>query len=372
MRILRTLPTQVAATMTRPEVELLLCCARTCVDAEGAERISTLLQQHLDWPFLIQTALEHGVMPLLYQHLSTICPEAIPTAALKQLREYFHRNTGCNLFLTSELLKILHLLEIHGISALPFKGPTLAAFVYGNLALRQFVDLDILVHKQDLQKTKNLLITHGYQLPLTRGQEEAILKHHYHYAFVRDDGRFYVEMHWAFTRRYWPFPLDFACLWARRTTVSLAGTTVSTFSPEELLLILCVHGTKDRWAVLKWVCDVAELLRIYQAMDWGWVMAQARTSGGIRILLLGLSLAHTLLGAVLPKDVVHRMQADPVVHVLATQVRTQLYARLNGLPWEIDWHTFNLRVRERAQDRVQYFLSVISGKVVNLSFLSLD
>jgi len=55
MRIVRTLPTQVAATMARPEVELLLCCAHTCVDAESAERISILLQQHLDWPFLMNS-----------------------------------------------------------------------------------------------------------------------------------------------------------------------------------------------------------------------------------------------------------------------------------------------------------------------------
>jgi putative nucleotidyltransferase-like protein len=356
MRILGTLPTQVVATMTRPEVALLLCCARARVDAESAEQMSTLLQQHLDWPFLMQTALQHGVMPLLYQHLSTMCPEAIPTAALKQLREHFHRNAGYNLFLTRELLMVLHLLETHGIPALPFKGPTLAAFVYGHLALRQFGDLDILVHKQDIQRTKDLLTTHGYQLPLTRVQEEAILKYHYHYAFVRHDGRVHVEMHWAFTRRYWPVPLDFSCLWAHRTTLSLEGTTVSVFSPEELLLILCVHGSKDHWSILKWVCDVADLLRIHPTMDWGWVMERARTSGGIYILLLGLTLAHTLMGAVLPQEVVHRIQAAPVVSALATQVRTQLCARLNGLPWKNDWHTFNLRVRERVQDRVRYFL----------------
>jgi len=84
--------------------------------------------------------------------------------------------------------------------------------------------------------------------------------------------------------------------------------------------------------VLKWVCDVAELLRIHPAMDWEWVMKQARTSGVVRMLFLGLSLAHHLLGAVLPKDMEHRMQAAPVVHALAAQVRTQLCASLNGLP----------------------------------------
>ena len=36
-------------------------------------------------------------------------------------------------------------LPLQGIAAIPYKGPVLAAAVYGNLALRTFSDLDILV-----------------------------------------------------------------------------------------------------------------------------------------------------------------------------------------------------------------------------------
>jgi hypothetical protein len=356
MRHVHTLPAQSAATRPRPEVALLLCCARTCLDTATAERLSVLLQHDLDWSYVISVALQHGVMPLLYQHLHTLGPDALPPAALMQMREHFYANVGSTLFLSGELLRILQMLATHGIPALPFKGPTLAAAVYGNLALRQFSDLDILVHKQDLPRIKVLLTTHGYQLPLTRAKEEAVWKHHYHYAFVREDGRVLVEMHWAFTRRYWPVPLDPAYLWARPALVSLAGTPVSTFPPEVLLLILCVHGSKERWTLLKWVCDVAELLRRHQALDWERVLARARSSGGVRMLLLGLSVAHHLLGAALPQEVMRRIQANPVVHVLAVQVCAQLCARLNGVPWAVDRHTFYLRTRERVQDRMRYFL----------------
>jgi putative nucleotidyltransferase-like protein len=295
-------------------------------------------------------------MPLLYQSLRAVGSDVIPTAALTQLRTHYLANTKHNLFLTGELLRVLHLFDTHGIPALPFKGPTLAAAVYGKLALRQYSDLDILVHKQDIPHVKTLLTAHGYQLPLTHAQEEAIWKHHYHYAFVREDGRVMVEMHWAFTRQYWPVPLDLAHVWARPALVALAGTSVSTFPPEELLFILCVHGSKERWTLLKWVCDVAALLHTHQILDWGRVMEQARTAGGVRMLLLGLSLAHALLGAALPQDVVHRMQAAPMVHALAAQVRAQLCASLHGLSGEMDSHTFYLRVRERVQDRGRYLL----------------
>ena len=305
---------------------------------------------------MLATALQHGVLPLLYQHLQTLGPDLLPAAVLTQLRAHFYANVGATLFLTGELLRLLQLLETHGIPARPFKGPTLAASVYGNLALRQFSDLDILVHQADLPRITELLTTHGYQLPLTRAKAAALWNHHYHYAFVREDGHVLVEMHWAFTRRSWPVPLDPAFLWACSTPVSLIGTMVQTFSPEALLLILCVHGTKERWTLLKWVCDVAELLRRHPALDWGEVMEHARTAGGVRILLLGLSVAHQLLGAVLPPAVVHTIQADPVVPALTAQVCAQLCARLDGVPGTMDRHTFYLRTRERVQDRLRYFL----------------
>src|SRR5262245_10666576 len=126
------------------EVQLILCCAGTHIDAAKAERIKGLLSEEINWDFLIHIASQHGVMPLLYFTLKNTCLEAVPKAVLDQLRNYFYTNAAHNVFLTTELLKLLTLFEAHGIPAIPFKGPVLAASVYGNLSLRQFGDLDIL------------------------------------------------------------------------------------------------------------------------------------------------------------------------------------------------------------------------------------
>src|SRR5438309_495022 len=123
------------------------CRGRTCLDSERAERITALLQQNLDWQYLIQTALNHGVMPLLYWQLNKICPEALPNEVANDLRQHFHTNAWHNIILSRELLRLLSLFETHGIPAIPYKGPALAASAYGNLSLRQFCDLDVLLHK---------------------------------------------------------------------------------------------------------------------------------------------------------------------------------------------------------------------------------
>ena len=130
------------------ELELLLCCARTQVDQTTEEHIKELLQQGIDWTYLIQISAHHGIIPLLYQNLSTTYPELVPQPILSQMKDYCQSNIQHNLLLTQELFKLLTLFQKHKIPAIPFKGPVLAVSVYGNLALRPFCDLDILIDEQ--------------------------------------------------------------------------------------------------------------------------------------------------------------------------------------------------------------------------------
>ena len=123
----------------RPEIELLLSCARTSKDSESVSQITSLLQGDMDWAYLLRTARQHGMMPLLYWPLSTTCPEAVLQAILNQLRNQLHRNAHRDLVLTAELLKLLVLCEAQGIRAISYKGPTLAALAYGNLSLENLL-----------------------------------------------------------------------------------------------------------------------------------------------------------------------------------------------------------------------------------------
>lgn len=314
-------PTSVVG--TRPEIELLLCCTRTRLDSEKAEQLKNLLEKDIDWTYLTQLALRHGVMPLLYINLNSICPNAVPQITLEQYRSYFHTNTLHNLFLTSELLKLLNVFAEHGIPAIPYKGPVLAASVYGNITLRQFCDLDILVNEQDFLKSKELLISQGYRHWHELGWEAG---------FINDNNKIHIDLHQGITPWYFPFRLDFECLWQRLEPASLAGTTVVNLSAEDLLLILCVQLSRDcldnREQLIK-ICDIAELLRTRPTLDWEQVMEQARILGCMRMLFLGLFLANDLLEAALPEDVLQKIQADSAVKSLAVQVCDRLWQSLD-------------------------------------------
>jgi hypothetical protein len=106
----------------RPEFELLLCCARTRLEAPIVNQIRTILLGKVDWEYLIQMARRHQTMPLLYRNLRDTCPEAVPEEPLQQLGAYFQFNARQNLARTAELLRLSGVFEAAAVAALPFKG----------------------------------------------------------------------------------------------------------------------------------------------------------------------------------------------------------------------------------------------------------
>jgi len=342
------------------ENELLLGCARTALDSDMTGRVRGLLQRNINWEYLKKTAHAHGVLPLLYRSLSAVCPEAVPRPILDDLQRRFHLNDFQKRFMSKELIKVLDVLERHEIPAIPYKGPTLAVMAYGSLALRRFGDLDILIPERELFRTRELLTSQGYEL--NRGSAEtSYIENNYDYLFTNHDGRVHLEIHWAFTRKHWPFPIDLNRLWRRVEPVQLDGKTVSSFHPEDLLLILCVHGAKHYWERLGWICDIAELARVNKKIDWKRVTEQAVELRSNRPLLLGLDLARKLLGAGLPEEVLQKINADPAIKSISAHVRDCLFPRDKSPIMTLKKDFSHIRLRESWRDRVIMFLYIIRG-----------
>ena len=342
----------------RPELELLLVCARTQIDGEGARRAKELSDQSLDWDYLVKTAWSHGLLPLLYTNLKATGAN-VPQDYLERLRDLFQKNAARSSLLTGELHKILELFESEEILAMPYKGPAIAISIYGNLALRQFGDLDILVRSQDVWRCQQLLISMGYQphFDITQRQLPAFLKLGYVQMFTRDNGMSIVELHWGIASRFFMFPLNVDRFLGRLVPMDLMGKKVLAPAPDDLLLILCVHGAKDLWERLEWICGIAELVQAHN-INWEIVRQQAKELGAERTLFLGLQLASEIFDARLPESVVNHIASQPVIGVLAAQVSQNLLAGTPspGLRKKI---LFHIRTKERLVDRLRYCLRLL-------------
>ena len=353
------------------EIELLLCCARSQISAATAEQIKSLVHKEIDWQYFFQQATQHSVVPLAYQSLNAICPEAVPQEILTLLHNQFRINARRNLYLARELLQLLNLFNVHNIPVLCFKGPPLTVSCYGDLSLRQFSDLDILVSEQDLPRARDLLLSQGarvrfHVVNLTENEKATFVQSETVHKFVREcayemeykEGRVVLELHWQVMPHYFCFPLKPEYLWQRLKATTLLGQTISNLSPEDSLLLLCGHGAKDCWDKLARICDIAELLGTYPSLDWKWVIEQASSRGGERILLQGLLLAHDLLGTFLPEIVWQKIKHDPTTKILAKQVQQGLFCKAKEQPGQFEQFLFHLRIKNRFWDRVRYCFNV--------------
>jgi hypothetical protein len=320
-----------ADTRYTPETELLLCCARTHLAAETAGRVRTLLQGDLDWTALISAAEVHGVTPLLYSNLNAIWPGTIPKASLDPLRDRYQANAKRSLKLLSELSGLLKDFAAHGIRAIPFKGPALAESIYGNATLRESVDLDVLVEAGNLKGAKDLLLARGcqqmmswYANPQLRQMERFQSLSEYNFQFIARNTSAMVELHWMIVPRYYWSSRRPDWLWDNPRFAQVAGVRCTVLSPETLLLVLSIHGSKHCWAQLKWICDVAELIRSQPSMEWDEVLANARSLRCQRMVFLGLLLAETLLGAQLPPEVSRRAHADSTTERLLRRLSARI------------------------------------------------
>jgi putative nucleotidyltransferase-like protein len=417
-------PAQAAVPGPRAEMELLLCCARTTVDPKTLERLKTLLRQDIDWHRVISTADSHGVLPLLYRSLSRISPDAVPKVIFDQLREGFQSNAQHSLFLTAELFKLLDLFAVHEINAIPFKGPVLAASVYRDLSLRPFSDLDLLLNRNDLLKAGGLLASLGYYQPSDDGvtseqsldPEDVAYVGPKFYTFVHQDHGTRVDLQWRVTQRFFSFspenpllgrggaerqrslsagvglfprsktPLKSPLIQGetvfssnvvpqrgmknsleeshgrgRLVPVVVAGRPVLTFAPMDLLLILCAHGAKHQWEKMKWICDVAELVRTEkERVDWRKLRQEASRQGVGRMLSLGLVLARDLLGAELPVEVSKAVERDFGRGSVVSRIESRLLNESMEPFGDFELVIFYLRTMDRWQDRVRFCFSYLS------------
>lgn len=366
MSIVRELPSTVHP-IACPEVELLLCGARRRLggaELGGAEPgeagyVEALLREEVDWELFLGMAGEHGVAPLLFRLLEDFA-DLVPADVLERLHAYSRQNKLRNMLLAGELGGLMELFQENDIPVIPYKGPALAAAVYGDLGLRKAGDLDMLVRRRDLQKAGELLLARGYEMQprLTYAQERAYLCFERERRFVHYERRQVVELQWELMPRQFVFPLSVERLRSRLQKVEVGGAAVPSLSPEDTLLVLCVHGTKHFWERLQWVRDVAQALEAYrEEIDWELLIREAAACGSRRMLALGILLAHDLLRTDLPEKALREVERDPVVETLAVQVYGWLFRDSpdsRGILEDSAFFPFHLKARERLRDKLLY------------------
>lgn len=296
-------------------------------------------------------------MPLVYRQLK----DHVPPEHLQAFKKNYLENAARNVVLTAELCRLLKLFAAAGIEAIPYKGPLLSLIAYDDLALRRFVDLDVIVKKQDVPRARDLLLADNYTLwkSLTNTQQEFLLRTQHNLQFTKDNRQLIVELHWEVAPHLFASTVSGDALWSNLVPFDLNGAEVKTFAPDDLLFSLCVHGSRHLWERLGWICDVAELIS-RRELNWTALLDRAARADSERMFLLGLYLAEKLLETKLPDGVKRRIDGDKRLASLAGNVIESLFNGPEHVPaTSREIFKYNLGVRKSLGARARYLVHML-------------
>ena len=302
-----------------PEFSLLLTCCRPEADPSALARQRSLLAQ-IDPERLLTLVDRHRVAPVVCHHLLRLPHADLPPALAQGLSERHRVAVFDHFVLHRETVHLHHVLVAAGVDYVSLKGVTLGARYFGDAGLRTSRDIDVLVAPSAVETAIASLRSAGY-VPkhdhgdLTPRQSRYLKSRHYDCSFLSSRTGTCVELHWRPTANPELLPslvigMDSDVI----DYVALSDISVPLLRKEELLLYLCVHGTRHCWFRLKWLFDLPVVL---ESADWDWpaVLERAEANHCSRHLALGLALARQLCDWAAPDAIAEwlsqqRIEAD--------------------------------------------------------------
>jgi hypothetical protein len=289
-----------------PESRWLLTCLRERFAEKPAKKLfrtemDELIAGAFDWHQMFKLAGYHVVRPLVYQYFYRKAFDDVPQDAHQELSTFIRHNLISTTLLASNLPKVLSILQKRGVPALPYKGPALASLLYGDAALREFSDLDILIHQADTEPACQALTEAGFTAApsLNPRIRSAFFLHSTACEFTAPSSVFRVELHWKNSgRSVNSFPEEW--FWHNKQKIMLGEVDLETVPLITHLLMLCIHGSKHGWSRMGYLCDIATLLQKYPDLDWQTFWARANTCGAEKMCALAFQLIENLLGVTTP------------------------------------------------------------------------
>jgi hypothetical protein len=314
---------------TNPETNLTVLCARTFLSTLEPSSLQSAFAGPLNWSLLEQNAENHGVMPVVAHVLTQYGNGLIPHDILKTLRDRLLRSAQNNLAWSQEWLRILRIFAESCIPAISFKGPALALTAYGNLALREFTDIDLLVRPSDVVRAREILIHNEYILDsvvpdnlssaLTRLSDRQI-------SFVKHDDRVAkLDLHWGVAPKGYSFPLEVDSLFETAFVARHQKISFLCLSPEHLLLLLCAHGIKHCWSNLRLLCDLARHVQSNPGLDWDRCIRLVESGNYDLAMKHSLLLARQVLKLELPEPIGQYADSDAKARAVADKAQTFLF-----------------------------------------------
>lgn len=246
-----------------PELSLLAACT-LWPRSEARSRAIAAAAAHpgIDWSRVAKAVERHRVAGFVLDGLAAHAADA-PPEVLSSIKVRAAADGMMNLGIIGEAVRLVRILREADIRALVLKGPGLTQLAYGDLAIRQTNDLDLLVPVEAILPAGELCESAGYVRvePPPEADEAQLaqwLRWRKDFIYRHSARSLTLELHFRPTHS--PRLSQSLDLWRDQQEVALRpGVSLPAPGVDALYPYLCLHGALCAWFRLKWLADIAAL-----------------------------------------------------------------------------------------------------------------
>ncbi|SHN28922.1 nucleotidyltransferase family protein [Chitinophaga sp. CF418] len=150
--------------MRQPEVTILLLCCRAYLQTSSISTLCTFISSHsINWQRVYKLSARHRIRPVTFHVLNRL-KGIVPPEALQLFRAYCHEFSVFAFDRKRVTEYIVSRLRQHGITARFYKGMDFAQLVYGDIGMREFTDMDIIIPEEQVSTVVSVMQAEGYEM----------------------------------------------------------------------------------------------------------------------------------------------------------------------------------------------------------------
>lgn len=299
------------------------------------EKIADLDYSSVDWNNLLVQSVVHKVVGALYSQF--YFDVKVPQWFRELIRHsyYFQKDSGTHKL--NEFQTVLKALQENGISVIVLKGVYLAPYVYGDLGVRKFSDMDILIQESERKKAIEIIKDSGYVqgeyshetdkiIPVTQetiDERHSIHQHDSEFIKVTKTTAtplvYTIELHTRLETVFDETKLNTDQLFKNKIRYSFDDSYAYRLSNEDMLIYLCYHNYWHTQSLKDVYCLEDILLRNYMdirlivkknVIDWGYILKEKGNEKLWFPISYSLYFCHVIFGDVLPQEVLKEFDCD--------------------------------------------------------------
>jgi Uncharacterised nucleotidyltransferase len=285
------------------------------------DAIREALKDGPDWKQYLSLVDRHRTPALSWASLNRATGIGVPEFVKRELQK---RSDACRMKAMQHCLLLAGVLKRFNhaaIPVMPLKGQILSLELYGDVGLRETLDIDLEVPREDLAGAQNCLVSKDWHLeetffPMSPRQWDSFLHNEQHINFIHNQTGRMLELHW---RNQWEAPDATRARWARSVPSTWQGCSIQAMNPSDMTLYLCCHGGLHEWFRAKWLGDLARAHSL-GLLDWKAAWEEARRSRQTRVLLAGIYLLEQVYGLPRP-DLSPEVWQEPSPKLIAVPLQ---------------------------------------------------